>query len=302
MKTITVFTPTYNRAHCLPILFDSLMRQTSDDFEWLVIDDGSIDETRSLVENWITRAPFKITYVYKQNGGMHTGHNTAYSLITTELNVCIDSDDYLPDDGIEKMVTLWKRDGSSAYAGMIGLDLTVNGAVVGTQFPEGLKECTYSELAPRYNVVADKKLVYRTDVVKKYDPYPVFPDERFVPLYFPVVIDRDYKILCYNEPFCIVDYQPDGSTINIFRSYFRNPKGFAHARKIEMIYNPFWKRKFKSAMHYVANAVMNRNVNFLSESPKKVLTFLAIPGGVALYIYLSRKRNQDRDITKGHKI
>ncbi|NMH29507.1 glycosyltransferase family 2 protein [Flavobacterium silvaticum] len=301
MKTITVFTPTYNRAHCLTILYDSLLRQTSDDFEWLVIDDGSVDETKQLVQGWIDEGRIPITYKYKENGGMHTGHNTAYAMISTELNVCIDSDDYLPDDGIEKMITLWRRDGSNKYAGMIGLDVTIKGAVIGTQFPEGLKECTYSELAPRYKVVADKKLVYRTEVVKKYEPYPVFPDERFVPLYFPIVIDRDYKVLCYNEVFCIVDYQPDGSTIGIFKSYFRNPKGFAHSRKIEMIYDPFWKRKVKSAMHYVANAIMTKNANFLSESPKKLLTFLSIPGGVALYLYLNRKKNQDRDISKGYK-
>lgn len=299
MKALTVFTPTYNRAHCLPVLYQSLVSQTSDDFEWLVIDDGSTDGTKALVEGWIAENKIPIRYHYKQNGGMHTGHNAAYALIATELNVCIDSDDYMPHYAVERILSLYRRDkNEDRYAGIIGLDATPDGHIIGNSFPQGLTECRYSELSPRYGVSGDKKIVYRTDVVKKITPYPEFEGERFTPLYFPVVIDNDYKLLCYNEVLCIVEYQADGSSRNIFAQYFRHPKGFSHSRKINMVYNPFLKRKFRNAIHYVATSIMSRNRSFLSESPKKGLTFLAIPFGVALYFYLKKKRGSMRDMSK----
>ena len=95
---LTVFTPTYNRAHTLPRTYASLKNQDSFCFEWLIIDDGSTDNTRELVESWIAENKIPIRYHYQENQGMHGAHNTAYRLINTELNTCIDSDDYMPDD------------------------------------------------------------------------------------------------------------------------------------------------------------------------------------------------------------
>src|SRR5690554_1440544 len=99
-KTITIFTPTFNRAHLLPRLYQSLCSQTSSDFLWLVIDDGSSDGTDELVKEWQEENKIAIEYHFKENGGMHTGHNLAYQVIDTELNVCIDSDDYMPEDAV----------------------------------------------------------------------------------------------------------------------------------------------------------------------------------------------------------
>ena len=93
---LTVFTPAYNRAHTLPRTYESLCKQSRKDFVWLIVDDGSRDNTRELVEEWQRRDNgFKIRYIYKENGGMHTAHNEAYRNIDTVLNVCIDSDDFL---------------------------------------------------------------------------------------------------------------------------------------------------------------------------------------------------------------
>ena len=122
MKTLTVFTPAYNRAHTIGRTYESLCRQTCQDFEWLVVDDGSKDNTRELMEGWIQENKISIRYIYQENQGMHGAHNTAYENINTELNTCIDSDDFMPDDAVEKIVTFWKEHGSDKYAGLIGLD------------------------------------------------------------------------------------------------------------------------------------------------------------------------------------
>lgn len=101
MATLTVFTPLYNRINTLKRTYESLKRQTSKDFVWLIIDDGSTDNPYEIIKEWIKiNNGFEIRYVYKKNGGMHTAHNTAYENIDTELNVCVDSDDYMPDNAV----------------------------------------------------------------------------------------------------------------------------------------------------------------------------------------------------------
>lgn len=213
MKRLTVFTPSYNRAGLLPRLYESLCRQTSKEFLWLIVDDGSTDETKELVEKWQNENRIEIQYVYKENGGMHTGHNTAYSMIKTELNVCIDSDDWMPDDAVENILKNWNSiPEKTKIAGIIGLDAEKNGKLIGTEIPPDLKFGNLSDLYHKHRVKGDKKLVIRTDIVKKYPPYPEYPGEKLVPLdTLYLLIGRDYDFIYSNEIYCIVEYQPDGS-------------------------------------------------------------------------------------------
>ncbi len=104
---LTVFTPTYNRAHLLPRVYESLCCQSCQDFEWLVIDDGSTDATRELVQGWINEGRIRIQYHWKENGGLYTGYNAAYKLAEGELCVCIDSDDWMPADAVEIIRNTW---------------------------------------------------------------------------------------------------------------------------------------------------------------------------------------------------
>ena len=144
MPFLTVFTPAYNRAHTLPRTYESLLQQDCKEFLWLIVDDGSADHTEELVSEWQKRDNgFEIRYIYKENGGMHTAHNTAYENIDTELNVCIDSDDALAPGAVRHILSLWKEKGEEKYAGIIGLDADMNsGKVIGTSFPEEMRETT----------------------------------------------------------------------------------------------------------------------------------------------------------------
>lgn len=289
MKTLTIFTPAYNRAHTLSRTYESLLRQTCDDFEWLIVDDGSKDSTKALVEGWIQEGKISIWYIYQQNQGMHGAHNTAYRNIHTELNTCIDSDDYMPDNAVETIINFWKAHGSDKYAGIIGLDCTENGNIIGTSFPEGMTETTLNAFYAKGGK-GDKKLVYRTDVIKQYPEYPIFEGEKYVSLgYKYLLIDQDYPLLTLNKPLVVVEYQQDGSSMNMYRQYWNNPKGFAFIRKVDMKLCGSLKRKFESCIHYVSSSIRSKNTHFIAESPLPGLTILAIIPGIILYFFLNIK-------------
>ena len=153
MVPITVFTPAYNRADLLPRCYESMQRQTNKDFIWMVIDDGSTDHTGELVQGWIQEAnDFEILYFYKENGGLHTAYNEAIAHIETELCVCIDSDDFMPDDAIEKILRFWKKNGSDEVAGIVGLDYDLDGNVIGDLLPNQERVNLIDLLVGKYKI------------------------------------------------------------------------------------------------------------------------------------------------------
>ena len=282
---LTVFTPAYNRAGTIKRTYQSLLNQDNKDFIWLVIDDGSVDNTGELVKGWMKEDNgFEIQYIYKQNGGMHTAHNTAYENIHTELNVCIDSDDALAPGAVSSIYHKWQKVKDKGYAGIIGLDADMNtGKVIGTSFPEGMKETTLTGFYAAGGK-GDKKLVYRTDVINKYPAYPVFEGEKYVALAYKYrLIDQDYKLAVLNKVLCNVEYQPDGSSATMYQQYVKNPKGFAFWRKICMQYPESKKRLLIDCMHYVAESKLAGNKHYIQESPRKALTVLMTPAGSLLF-------------------
>lgn len=293
-KTLTIFTPAYNRAHTIDKTYQSLIRQTCKDFLWLIVDDGSTDGTKKLVEGWIRENKIPITYIYQENQGMHGAHNTAYKNITTELNTCIDSDDWMPHDAVEKIINAWKEHRHENYAGIIGLDQTADGKLIGTNFPENLKETTLQGFYEAGGQ-GDKKLVYRTEIIKQYPEYPLFKGERYVGLaYKYMLIDQDWKLITLNEPLVTVEYQLEGSSFSMYRQYWNNPKGFAFFRKTEMICTKSLKRQFIVCAHYVSSSIISKNWGFIKESPKKMMTIIATPLGLGLYLFIRRKVKKNK--------
>ena len=287
---LTVFTPTYNRAHTLPRTYQSLCQQDCKDFVWLVVDDGSTDGTDDLVRSWQQKANgFEIRYLHKENGGMHTAHNAAYEVIDTELNVCIDSDDCLAVGAVKKILDKWCTVRDHGYAGLIGLDADFEGNLIGKGFPAGMSETT---LAGYYAAGGrgDKKLVYRTEVIRQYPPYPVFAGEKYVALAYKYrLIDQDYKLAVLNEVLCNVEYQPDGSSGTMWKQYLKNPKGFAFWRKVCMKYPQTSKRLFVDCIHYCSSSILAGERHFVREAPHKFLTLLCVPAGLLLSIITKRK-------------
>lgn len=289
MKLITVFTPTYNRAYCLEQLYTSLVNQTNPNFIWLIIDDGSTDNTKELVELWIDENKIEIQYIYKENGGMHTAHNTAYANIKTEYNVCIDSDDYMPIDAIEIILNETKNL-KEHHAGIIGLDADKSGKIIGTKIPERIKDCRLSDLYQNQGVKGDKKLVYRTDLIKKYPLYPIYKSEKFVPLgYLYYIIDNDYFLYPINKVLVIVEYQEDGSSKNIINQYRKNPRGFAFSRVQRILITSSYKEKIKNIIHLISCVLFSKEFSTLLKPKAILLIILLFPVGVLLNLYIRYK-------------
>mgnify|MGYP002735387300 FL=1 len=289
MKTITVFTPTFNRAHLLPRLYDSLCKQTSGDFSWLIIDDGSSDGTQELVKQWQAEKKIEIEYHYKENGGMHTGHNVAYKRIKTELNVCIDSDDYMPKDAVEKIVRFWNDlEDKQNYSGFVGLDVTEDGAIIGTKIPEDLKRGSYLNLYK--SVTGDKKFVLVTEEVNKYPLYPEYKNEKLVPLGILYIMMGEEKDFAFtNDVYCVVEYQEDGSTNSIFKQYRESPLGFAYARKIILKYDRSFASQFKTYLHLISSSIFAKDISLAFKNVNPVKSLLVLPFGLLFHGYILMK-------------
>lgn len=322
MKLLTVFTPTFNRKHTLLRTYESLSRQSCLDFDWLIIDDGSSDGTREWVESlgpkifsfgqkydWMGRLEngvdenhfviqspnVRIEYVFKPNGGLYTGYNVAYQTIQTELCVCIDSDDYMPDDAVERILLHWnQRDLTKNYCGLVGLDYNVvDKQPIGGNFLEGLVSGYFMD----HQHCGDTKQVMCTYLMKEVAPQVGYEGERdFNPFYMLVqVLDR-IPILFVNENICWVEYQTDGDSMSagIWKQYKRSPRSYAKYRINEMKLEHGFGGigRLKSCCHYVSSCILSKDKNWLANTPLKMLTILSIPMGIietAFILWKTRK-------------
>ena len=217
MPTVTLFTPTYNRAHTLPRVFESLTRQTSRDFCWLVVDDGSDDATCELVRAWQSIADFAVEYLYQPNSGKHNAHNAAVSRATTELFSIVDSDDELLPHAVERITAAWKNASAGDRAKLAGiwtLCADPQGDIVDGAFSQDVVDATLQEL--RYRDRMDKEMfpTFVTEVLRRH-PFPSTPPGAcpYVPEgYVWMHITRSRPLRFLNVP-CRVYHRSDGLNV-----------------------------------------------------------------------------------------
>ena len=266
----------------------SLLQQTYSNWECIIVDDGSTDNTKELVESWIKEAIIPIRYIYQDNQGMHGAHNTALQNIDSELYVCIDSDDWMPDDAVESILCHWQTVRLCGYAGLVGLDIMPNGNVIGDVFPKTLQESTlhdYYHSGGR----GDKKVVLRTIIAKRYPEYPRFEGEKYFSLGYKFhLIDREYKFSILNKPLVVVNYQLDGSSYNMWKQYWNNPKGFMFLRKEYMRLYKSPRIRVKSCIHYIAHCIRAGRKREFFKTPCPLLSLFMLPIGCVLYFYTWR--------------
>ena len=279
----TIFTPTYNRKELLTKLYGSLKKQTYKDFEWIVVDDGSSDGTKEIVQNFIDEKKLDIKYYYKENGGKQRAYNYGAEKACGELFICLDSDDEYVADGLEIIEKYWKKyEQNEEIAGMGYLSVYPNEKVIGTEFPENEMIATQFDIYNKYKVKGDKGLMFRTSVIKKY-PFPVFYEEKFITE--AIVYNRiseKYKMLYVNEKIEIKEYQEDGLTSGYNDLLLRNPKGQAlyHNEKNRHYMN-FREKLLNNAVYYKFCRIAGYSfLKMWKESISKMFFLMALPIGI----------------------
>lgn len=292
--TFTVFTPTYNRAYTLHRVYDSLSIQTLQDFEWLIVDDGSNDDTKQLVENWQAEAWFPIRYIYQKNGGKHRAFNRGVSEARGELFLTLDSDDKCTQTALERFKYHWDQideNQKDSITAVTSICTNEKGEIVGNKFPiDGIDSNTI-EIRNKYGVFGEKWGFQRTDVLKKY-PFPEFEGERYIP---PALvwnrIAETYKTRYINEPLRIYEVLEDGITASSIRLRMNNPKGSALYYSDYMKHALSIKNKTKGVVNYIRFSLHGKYSlgEILSNSNLKLLTtILLLPG---YFFYCTDKKN-----------
>lgn len=221
---ITVLTPTYNRASTLYRVYDSLIKQTNNHFEWIVVDDGSTDDTKKLIKSFIDEKRLDIKYFYKKNGGKHTALNLGTKKANGELLLILDSDDYLDKDAIKLINKYWEKyKNNEKICGLTFLKKLNNPMYKEKKF----KECISNMNDFKYNkgILADMCEVMRVDILRQY-PYPVFKNERF--LSEAVVtgeIAKEYNLAYIPRVIYYAEYLEDGLSLNWLKLVVNNPLG-----------------------------------------------------------------------------
>lgn len=226
---LTYFTPTYNREKLLPKLYESLLAQTNKNFIWLIIDDGSKDNTSQIVENWQKEAKINIEYVKKENGGKHTTIDLSNQICTTEYICCVDSDDYLTENCTAILYECFPDiDNNDSVVGIVGRrDLVGFSKHKETAWPKNKELVFFHNLAKVYGFCYDTILIFKTNIIKNYN-FPTFADERFVTeSVFYNKFMFDYKMMAIEDFIYIGEYQEDGYTSQGMNLFVKNPKGYA---------------------------------------------------------------------------
>lgn len=235
----SVLTPTYNRSHLLRRLFESLLKQTFRDFEWIIVDDGSLDDTPQLIHRFQEgHTDFEIHYVQQKNGGKHRAINNGMSIAKGELIFIADSDDWLPRnaldicDRVEKSIPNYEK---KSFAGICGADGYADGSMVGATFNDSHYLDITSLQRPLYGISGDKKEVFYADVLRQY-PFPEYEGEKFISesVVWNRIAKAGLKLRFFNDIIYQVEYQSDGISALQGKYFVESPNGWALAIKEEI--------------------------------------------------------------------
>ncbi|HJQ10150.1 MAG TPA: glycosyltransferase family 2 protein [Gemmatimonadaceae bacterium] len=303
---ITVFTPAFNRAHTLGRVFDSLVRQHSTLFEWLVVDDGSTDETTTVLADAIRIAPFNVRVVKQPNGGKHRAHNTAIQHARGELTVILDSDDELAPGAIEAIWEEWSAIPSgerNTFAGILAHSIDESGSIVGAAFPRSPMDGKYFDLVASNVMIGEKLPCYRTDVLRRFP----FPELAHSNAYVPegviwVEIGKTYKLRCVNRSLRV--YHRDAADKTAIMNRYAAPESnsWGRMRFLQAILNlgQADARRFpvlfaKAAAGYVRYGLhsgysIDRQGKALESRTARALWLAAIPLGCAAFLFDRARR------------
>lgn len=257
MPFISILTPTYNRGKLLLPLYESLKNLTFEDFEWLIVDDGSEDDTEQYALSWIAHnienTEFPIRYIKKSNGGKHTAINRGVREANGELILILDSDDTLPSDSLATIAQYFEQcKDYKDCAGVCGLMAHHDGQLIGTGFPKDpmYESALQFRYAKKGNVTGDLLEVYKTSVMREF-PFPEIENEKFCPesLVWNRIANK-YKLFCFNKVVYYRDYLEGGLTSKIVKIRMKSPIASTMTYAEMLDYNISLKWKIRSAINY----------------------------------------------------
>lgn len=293
---VTVFTPAYNRGYTLGRLYESLLRQTCQKFCWLVVDDGSTDNTEALVTGWMSENKIKIYYYKQNNQGKPITHNKGVELTKTELFTCVDSDDYLTDDAIQEICRVWNEPHPNCI-GVLGYRERESGECI-TKFNnpnirQGTLCCLYDN-----GLSGDTILVFKTEVLRKYS-FPSFTGEKFIPeAYLYDLLDQEGELMLLRKAIYVCEYLPDGYTANMASLLFKNPQGYFCYINQRLKLDKTIKQKYMDSIRYVAMAIGHRKKNIIRDAVYPGYAFAAYLAGWLFYYKRYRGLSDEEKETK----
>ena len=275
--TFTVFTPTYNREKLIHRVFDSLKKQTFKDFEWLIVDDGSKDDTKKVIEEFKKQADFEIRYIYQENGGKHRAFNRGVKEANGELFLTADSDDYFLENALEKFKYYWDLiPNKDEFSAVTGLCIDQNGQIVGDKYPENIFDSNSFETTFIYKIKGEKWGFQRTDVLRQY-PFKEFEGERFIAessVWFE--LSKKYKTRYINEPVRIYEINNDSLSTNTIKLRINNPKGTIYTYSKDFNLPIPFKFRIKSMINCLRFSFYDKTLllNCLKIQKKLLLPFI----------------------------
>ena len=280
---ITLFTPTYNRAGKLSRLFESLIKQDDFDFEWLIIDDGSADNTEELVAQFKIKSCFPIKIYRQKNGGKHRAYNKALQLADGEYFFCVDSDDWLSSTAVSAIKKVIETKGDRHP--IIAYKCDERGKKLSDDFPEGIVETNLYELQQGYNCKGEFSLIFPIELARSY-PFPTFEGEKFVTE--AVVydrIDQVCKMIILPKVVTICEYQQDGLSNNLNRIMKNNPAGYCvyFMQRIDMQHSLV--KRFVTAGKYNCFSIFAKTNRCLYNGKNRITVTLAKPLGWGFWLY-----------------
>lgn len=280
LKKLCIFTPTYNRAYCLEDLYSSLVAQTNQDFHWLVVDDGSSDDTLSLLADLTSRNEISMSHLVQENGGKQRAWNAGAAACEQPLFFCVDSDDTLVPDAVEAVLNRWDAvSGNSALAGIVGLDGIAADNPLGTWMPIDCTETTIWDLYYQAGHKGDIAVIYRTDVLRRF-PFIVAEGEKFIAetsIYF--LIDDSYRMATLNKVLILVNYRDDGYTNSARRITRENPLGYIRLKRMHIERANSFPLKLKASILYLVGYHFSGQsmLKGIREAPSPLVAALASP-------------------------
>ena len=290
-KFLTIYTPTFNRGHLLRRVYSSLLEQTCKEFKWLVIDDGSCDDTNQVVQKMIDENKIEIIYVFKENGGVHTARDMAYQMCDTELIVGCDSDDWLTIDAVKDWKICWENNKENVI-GIYSVVIDADKKRITDVFPP-MYSCSYQDYTYKYNCKYEKHTVIKKEIISQLPDFPVFEDEHLVgEAYKWIQLPIDGKFILMDKPTRVYQQQDDGYMRNFNEIRFFNPKGFRELYRQYIIHAKYIKPKLKGELGYIAYSLIARDRRIIMNSPTPIMTILMFPLGLIVYciFYIRRIR------------